>query len=74
MTKKPIVFGGMALLFGYCAAALARVERPVSFELMRFHRHEQMVKLRQILGSVVRFRKMDKFLVGATVETKSSAK
>ena len=74
MTKRPIIFGGIALLFGYCSAALERVERPVSGELMRFHRREQMAKLGQILGSLVRFRKMDKFLVGTTVETKSSLK
>lgn len=74
LTKRPFVFGGIALLFGYCSAALERVERPVSSELIRFHRREQMAKLRQILGSLVRFRKMDKFLVGATVETKSSLK
>jgi biofilm PGA synthesis N-glycosyltransferase PgaC len=74
MTKKPVILGGVALLFGYCSAALQRVERPVSDELMRFHRREQMTKLRQILGSLLRFRKMDKFLVGAGTETKSSPK
>jgi poly-beta-1,6-N-acetyl-D-glucosamine synthase len=74
MTKKPLVFGGMALLCGYCSAALQRVERPVSSELMRFHRREQMAKLRQILASLTRLRKVDKFSVGAAAETKSHLK
>ncbi len=34
MTKKPLVFGGLALLAGYFWAAVRRVERPVSAELM----------------------------------------
>jgi hypothetical protein len=67
-TKKPILFGGIALLLGYCTAAFQRVERPVSPELIRFHRREQRVKLRLILGSLTRFKKLDKFLVGAAVE------
>ena len=75
MTKKPLVFGGMALLCGYCSAALQRVERPVSSELMRFHRREQMAKLRrQILASLTRLRKVDKFSVGAVAGTKSPLK
>jgi glycosyltransferase involved in cell wall biosynthesis len=38
MTKKPVLTGGLALLSGYCWAALRRAQRPVSNELMRFHR------------------------------------
>lgn len=70
LTKRPVIFGGIALLSGYCTAALQRVERPVSPELMRFHRQEQMTKLRLILGSLIRLKKMDQFLVAATAETK----
>jgi glycosyltransferase involved in cell wall biosynthesis len=62
MTKKPILFGGMALLLGYCWAAVQRVERPVSRELMRFHRGEQMRKLRIIVSSIIRLRKVQKYL------------
>jgi glycosyltransferase involved in cell wall biosynthesis len=62
MTKKPILFAGMALLFGYCWAAVQRVERPVSRELMRFHRQEQMRKLRIILSSLIRLRKVQTYL------------
>jgi glycosyltransferase involved in cell wall biosynthesis len=73
MTKRPIIFGGVALLFGYCTAALQRIERPVSLELMRFHRREQMAKLRLILGSLISLKKIDQFLVAATAETKMKA-
>lgn len=61
MTKKPFVIEGLALLSGYCWAALRRVERPITPELMRFHRREQMKKLRAILSNLLRFRKIDNF-------------
>ncbi len=61
LAKKPYLFGGLALLFGYIWAALRRVKRPVSDELMRFHRREQMKKLKTILRSLFRFKKMDNF-------------
>ncbi len=62
MTRKPIIVGGLATLFGYCWSAAQRTERPVSPELIRFHRKEQMKKLRMILGALVRFKKVDKYL------------
>jgi len=65
MTKKPVFAGGLALLAGYCWAALRRTKRPVSSELMQFHRREQMKKLKAILGSIITFKKVDKFYVGA---------
>jgi poly-beta-1,6-N-acetyl-D-glucosamine synthase len=74
MTKKPRFLAGLALLLGYCSAAVQRVERPVSAELMRFHRQEQMTKLREILSSLIRFRKVDNYLVGTPTETKSTVK
>ncbi len=61
MTKQPVLVDGLALLFGYCWAALRRVKRPVSPELMRFHRREQMRKLRTIFGTLLRFKKVDSF-------------
>src|SRR5437899_5065057 len=48
-TKKPYVVGGLVLYSGYLSAFLRRMDRPVSDELMRFHRKEQMRKLRAIL-------------------------
>lgn len=61
ITKKPILVGGMALLFGYCWAAIRRVERSVSIELMRFHRREQIQKLRAIAQTILKFQKVDSF-------------
>ena len=61
MTKKPFVLGGVALFAGYVAAFVNRAERPVSRELMRFHRAEQMLKLRRILLSLCKFKKVDNF-------------
>jgi glycosyltransferase involved in cell wall biosynthesis len=61
MVKKPLIVGGLALLLGYCWAAIRRVERPVSRELMRFHRREQMKKLGAIFRTLARFQKVDSF-------------
>jgi glycosyltransferase involved in cell wall biosynthesis len=66
IAKKPYVIGGLALLSGYCWAALRRVERPVSTELMRFHRREQMKKLKAVLHSLARLRKVDNFSLPTT--------
>ena len=63
LTKPPVLFGGIALALGYCSAAARRTRRPVSHELMRFHRREQMAKLRTILGSLLRFR-LEKYYGG----------
>jgi poly-beta-1,6-N-acetyl-D-glucosamine synthase len=59
MTRQPI--GAVALLSGYCWAAIRRVERCVTPELMGFHRREQMQKLRAIFRSILRFKKVDNF-------------
>jgi glycosyltransferase involved in cell wall biosynthesis len=61
MVKKPYLLGGMALFAGYLAAFLSRTERPVSDELMRFHRREQMVKLKALLLSIAKFKRIDSF-------------
>jgi glycosyltransferase involved in cell wall biosynthesis len=59
--KRPYLLGGLALLLGYGWAAIRRVKRPVSDELMQFHRLEQMKKLKSILRSLFRFKKVDSF-------------
>jgi poly-beta-1,6-N-acetyl-D-glucosamine synthase len=61
MTKRPHVIGGLALFSGYVAGFLSRAQRPVSPELMRFHRNEQMRKLKGIASSLLRFKKIDSF-------------
>jgi glycosyltransferase involved in cell wall biosynthesis len=64
LLKKPYVVGGLALLFGYVWAAIKRVKRPVSPELMRFHRAEQMKKLKNIFRSLLRMKKVESFSAG----------
>ena len=58
-TKQPT--DGLALLSGYCWGAIRRIERPVSSELIRFHRREQTNKLRAIFRGLLRFQKVDNF-------------
>lgn len=61
-TVKPAyVVEGVALGLGYGWAALTRQKRAISKELMKFHRHEQMRKLKVILKSAMAFRPIDKF-------------
>src|SRR6266481_2502054 len=64
MAKKPVVLGGLALLGGYALAALRRMKRVVTPELMHFHRREQMKKLRAIFRSLLSFKKVDSFRLG----------
>ena len=59
--KPPFIVGGFALLCGYTWAALKRMKRPVSQELIRFHRREQMLKLRAIFRAMIRFDKVQPF-------------
>lgn len=63
MTKRPYCIGGIVLGFGYLWAFLRQTERPVSDELMRFHRSEQMLKLKAILKCILKFRRIDNFQV-----------
>ena len=66
MTKRPYLVDGIALGSGYLWALVRRVKRPVSDELMRFHRKEQMHKLGAILRSLFTFRRIDSFSVKPT--------
>jgi glycosyltransferase involved in cell wall biosynthesis len=61
LTRKPYVLGGAALFLGYTVAYMKREQRPVSDELMKFHRKEQIRRLRKILMSVCTFKRVDKF-------------
>jgi glycosyltransferase involved in cell wall biosynthesis len=47
MTKTPFLVGGLALGAGYLWATVRREKRPVSRELMAFHRREQMERLKR---------------------------
>jgi glycosyltransferase involved in cell wall biosynthesis len=57
MTKKPLIVGGLALLAGYSVAFMRRMKRPVSQDLLKFHRNEQIEKLK---GIVARLFTLDK--------------
>jgi biofilm PGA synthesis N-glycosyltransferase PgaC len=59
--KPPVIVGGAALAAGYSWAALRRMPRPISPQLVRFHRAEQMQKLKLILRSLFKFKKVDNF-------------
>jgi poly-beta-1,6-N-acetyl-D-glucosamine synthase len=61
MTKRPYFVDGFAVGAGYLWALLRREKRPVSPELMRFHRKEQMQKLRGILRALITSRRVDNF-------------
>ena len=50
MTKKPVVIGGLMLVFGYVWALIRQVERPVSPELVAFYRSEQMQRLKKFFS------------------------
>jgi glycosyltransferase involved in cell wall biosynthesis len=65
ITKRPYLVGGVALGLGYVWAFVRQTERPVSRELMAFHRREQILKLKAILKSLVRLKRVDSFNVAS---------
>jgi glycosyltransferase involved in cell wall biosynthesis len=50
MKEWPPLLGGLWFLAGYWWAGLTRMPRPVSPELMAFHRGEQMARLRRLFS------------------------
>ena len=54
MMKRPYLVGGLVLLLGYFYSLASRMERPVTAELLRFHRQEQLERLRQLLMQFVK--------------------
>jgi glycosyltransferase involved in cell wall biosynthesis len=49
MRSKPYVLGGVSLVLGYFWAMLKRTPRPVPPDLVAFHQHEQLARLRRML-------------------------
>jgi biofilm PGA synthesis N-glycosyltransferase PgaC len=49
MAKRPYVVGGVLLLSGYFYSFASRIQRPVAPELLRFHRREQLERLKHLL-------------------------
>jgi biofilm PGA synthesis N-glycosyltransferase PgaC len=48
MTKRPYIVGGLVLLSGYFYSLASRMERPVAAELLKFHRQEQLERLKHL--------------------------
>lgn len=48
MSRPPVIFGGLALAWGYGSSMLRQVERPLSNELMGFIRGEQLARLKRL--------------------------
>jgi biofilm PGA synthesis N-glycosyltransferase PgaC len=48
MGKKPYVLGGLSLLYGYFSCWMACKEKPISKELMDFHRSEQLARMQHL--------------------------
>jgi len=68
MSKRPYVLNGLAVGLGYAWAWARRIDRAVSDDLMRFHRGEQLRKLRAILRSTLALRRPDHFLITPSSE------
>lgn len=49
MTLAPVLTGGLALAAGYLWGVVRQVPRPVSPELVAFHRREQMQRLSRFI-------------------------
>jgi glycosyltransferase involved in cell wall biosynthesis len=49
LAKPPYVVGGLALLAGYLWSWLTTRERPISAELIKFHRGEQLARLKSLV-------------------------
>jgi glycosyltransferase involved in cell wall biosynthesis len=50
MRSKPRILGGLWFISGFVWSAITRVPRPVSKELMAFHRQEQMARLKKLFN------------------------
>ncbi len=46
MLKRPYLIGGLVLLLGYVYSFASRMKRPVDAELLKFHRKEQLSRLK----------------------------
>jgi poly-beta-1,6-N-acetyl-D-glucosamine synthase len=53
MKKRPYITRGTLILIGYLWALVNRIERPISYDLMRFLRREQMNRLREAFLKVM---------------------
>jgi poly-beta-1,6-N-acetyl-D-glucosamine synthase len=56
--KQPYVLGSLILFCGYAYPLIRRVERPIPEELLKFHRKEQIERLKQLWLNLVKTRKL----------------
>jgi biofilm PGA synthesis N-glycosyltransferase PgaC len=59
MLKWPYVIGGLTLAAGYMYSVFARIERPVTPELLKLHRQEQLERLRTLFRQFVKNRRLE---------------
>lgn len=50
MKNQPLVLGGLCLMVGYASAWLSGKPSPIPVALREFHRREQLIRLRRIVG------------------------
>lgn len=62
MSKPPYVIAGVYMLAGYFNSMIQKIECPLPEEIVRFHRNEQITRLKAIVRNV--FIKRDKILLG----------
>ena len=53
-TRKPYIIGGVLIMLGYLQSYVTLQKRSVDREFIKFHRHEQMMKLRTLLREKLR--------------------
>lgn len=53
MKNKPYVIGGVLLLLGFVGALITGTEKKVGVDLIRFHRREQMQRLRGVVRKCI---------------------
>lgn len=73
MRERPVVIGGLYFLCGFLQAAVTRMKRPVTAELIAFHQAEQMERLKRALTGLV-FRNVGKQPNGNSVKEPGKAK
>jgi glycosyltransferase involved in cell wall biosynthesis len=56
MAKRPYIIRGSLLMLGYIWPFLKRIDRPISEELVKFYRSEQIQRLKNIVGKAVRLK------------------
>jgi len=49
MRSRPFILGGVWFMTGFAWAGITRMQRPVSKELMAFHRREQLTRLKRLV-------------------------